>query len=207
MGLAIFLPAGSFNFPQAWWYLVIFFGGVVFISIYIFINDKHLLQSRLKVGSAAEKRKVQKWVQGVAAIGFIGMYILAGFDRHFKWSNVPLWLSIVSNFFVLFSMILFFLVFRINSFLSATIEVQGGQHVISDGPYAIVRHPMYSAALILFMFTPLSLGTYWALLMFPLMIAVLVLRSMDEEAALKQELKGYEDYCKKVKHRMIPFVY
>jgi protein-S-isoprenylcysteine O-methyltransferase Ste14 len=104
-------------------------------------------------------------------------------------------------------MLLFFLVFKTNTYLSATIETQKEQQVISNGQYAIVRHPMYSAALLLFMFTPLALDSYWALLSFPLMVVVLILRSIDEEQALKEELQGYEEYCKKVKYRLIPFIY
>jgi protein-S-isoprenylcysteine O-methyltransferase Ste14 len=207
MSLALFLPAGTIHFTQAWWYLAIFFGGVVTISIYIFINDKHLLQSRLKAGATAEKRKVQKLVQSIASIGFIAVYIIAGFDHRYHWSDVPLWLSMFSVAFVMLAMLLFFLVFKTNTYLSATIETQKEQQVISNGPYAIVRHPMYSAALLLFMFTPLALDSYWALLSFPLMVVVLILRSIDEEQALKEELQGYEEYCKKVKYRLIPFIY
>ena len=207
MCLAIFFPAGSIRYPEAWYYLLIFFTGVIAISIYIFITDKGLLQSRLKAGATAEKRPVQKWVQGLASIGFLGMYVLAGLDHRFQWSSVSSWLVIVSDVILVFTMLMFFFVFRKNSYLSAVVEVQNGQRVIDDGPYGMVRHPMYSAALLLFVFSPLSLASFWALLSLPLMILVLVLRSLDEEEALKTELPGYSGYCKRVRYRLIPWIF
>jgi len=207
MGLALFVPGGTIHYGLAWWYLIIFLGGVLFISGYIYINDKRLLQSRLKVGSVAEQRKVQKLVQAIAGMGFIGIYVIAGFDYRYHWSNMPLVISIISDGFIILTMVFFFAVFKMNTYLSATIEVQKDQQVVDRGPYAIVRHPMYSAALLLFVFTPLALGSYWALTAVPLMIAVLVVRAIDEENALKKELAGYAEYCKKVKYRLIPFLF
>ena len=207
MGLALFVPGGTIHYGLAWWYLIIFLGGVLFISGYIYINDKRLLQSRLKVGSVAEQRKVQKLVQAIAGMGFIGIYVIAGFDYRYHWSNMPLVISIISDGFIILIMVFFFAVFKMNTYLSATIEVQKDQQVVDRGPYAIVRHPMYSAALLLFVFTPLALGSYWALTAVPLMIVVLVVRAIDEENALKKELAGYAEYCKKVKYRLIPFLF
>ncbi|MGZ3951700.1 MAG: methyltransferase family protein [Flavisolibacter sp.] len=207
MCLAIFLPAGTIHYIEAWYYLLIFFAGVLAISIYIFINDKRLLQSRLKAGAAAEKRLFQKWVQGLASVGFLGMYLLAGFDHRFQWSHVPSWLIVMSDVMVVIAMLLFFIVFRKNSYLSAVVEVQKGQRVINDGPYGVVRHPMYSGALVLFAFSPLGLASFWALVTLPLMILVLVLRSLDEEKALKSELPGYSEYCRKVRYRLIPWIF
>ncbi|MGZ3879927.1 MAG: methyltransferase family protein [Flavisolibacter sp.] len=207
MCLAIFLPAGTIHYIEAWFYLLIFFAGVIVISIYIFINDKRLLQSRLKAGAAAEKRLFQQWVQGLASVGFLGMYLLAGFDHRFQWSHVPPWLIFIADVMLVIAMLLFFIVFRKNSYLSAVVEVQKGQRVINDGPYGVVRHPMYSAALLLFAFSPLGLASFWALVTLPLMILVLVLRSLDEEKALKSELPGYSEYCRKVRYRLIPWIF
>ena len=207
MGLALFVPAGTIHYRLAWWYLIIFLGGTLFISGYIYVNDKRLLQSRLKVGSVAEKRKLQKLIQTIAGVGFIGIYVIAGFDYRFHWSNMPFVISIISDGFIILTMVFFFAVFKMNTYLSATIEIQKDQQVVERGPYAIVRHPMYSTALLLFVFTPLALGSYWALTALPLMIAVLVLRAIDEENALKKELTGYTEYCKKVKYRLIPFLF
>jgi protein-S-isoprenylcysteine O-methyltransferase Ste14 len=207
MGLSIFIPAGTLYYEQAWLYLTIFFGGVLIITVYIFIKDKNLLQSRLKVGSIAEKRKVQKIIQGIASIGFIGMYIISGFDQRYQWSDLPKWLWVFSDVMLISAMIFIFIIFKKNTFLSATIEVKEHQQIVTNGPYSIVRHPMYSAAILLFIFTPLALDSYWALLTLPLMIMVLVLRSLDEERVLNEELKGYIDYCKKVRYRLIPYIW
>ncbi|MCX6304001.1 MAG: isoprenylcysteine carboxylmethyltransferase family protein [Bacteroidetes bacterium] len=207
MGLSIFIPPGTLHYNQAWYYLVIFFGGALIITVYVFINDKNLLQSRLQVGSMAEKRRAQKIIQGIASAGFIGMYIISGFDQRCKWSDVPGWLWIFSDALLISAMILLFVIFRKNTSLSATIEVKEQQQIVTDGPYSVVRHPMYSAAVLLFLFTPLSLGSYWALLTLPLMIMVLILRSLDEEKVLREELHGYTDYCKKVRYRLIPCIW
>lgn len=207
MGLALFLPAGTTHYPEAWRYLVIFFGGVLAISIYLVTKDRRLLQSRLAVGPTAEKRKAQKWIQGAASVGFIGVYILSGFDYRFHWSGVPKWFSVLSDVFIIVSMIFFFIVFKKNTYLSATVEVQEQQRVITGGPYAVVRHPMYTAALLLFLFTPFALNSCYALLTFPLMFLVLVFRCLDEEQALKKDLAGYEAYCQKVQYRLIPYIF
>jgi protein-S-isoprenylcysteine O-methyltransferase Ste14 len=207
MCLAIFLPAGTIHYPEAWSYLAIFFAGVIGISIYIFRNDKALLKSRLNGGATAEKRSLQKVVQAVASLGFLGLYIIAGFDHRFHWSYIPQWVAIVSDVALVFTMLLFFIVFKKNSYLSAVEEVQEGQKVIDDGPYSIVRHPMYSTALLLFAFSPLSLASYWGLLTLPLMFTVLVFRCLDEEKLLKNELPDYNEYCSRVRYRLIPFLF
>lgn len=138
---------------------------------------------------------------------FYAVYILSGIDFRFHWSNVSQWLCVLADLFLILAMSFFFVVFKKNTYLNATIEVQDHQQVISEGPYTIVRHPMYSATLLLFMFTPLALGSYYALITFPLMILVLVLRCLDEEKALKKDLPDYESYCKRVKYRLVPFIY
>ncbi len=207
MSLAIMLPAATIYYWQAWCYLAVFFIGVSIITIYIFLHDKSLLQSRLKVGTIAETRKAQKIIQAFASLGFIGMYIVAGFDYRYQWSGMPPIIWIAADGMLILTWALFFVIFKKNTFLSATIEVQQHQHIITDGPYAVVRHPMYAAAILLFIFTPLALGSLWALLSLPLMIIVLVLRCLDEEKALTQQLQGYTAYCKKVPFRLIPFLW
>ena len=137
MYLAIFLPSGSIYYPEAWSYLAIFFAAVIGISLYIFRNDKALLQSRLKGGATAEKRSLQKLVQAVASLGFVGLYIIAAFDHRFHWSHVPQWVVIAPDLVLLFTMLLFFIVFKKNSYLSAVIEVQEGQKILMTGPTAL----------------------------------------------------------------------
>ncbi len=207
MALALFLPAGTMRWAQAWVFLTIFFGGSGFITIWIFLRDKPLLASRLSAGPTAEKRPAQKVIQGFASIGFLAMLLLPAFDRRFGWSAVPDWLSIPAMVAVAVAMLLFFIVYRANSFLSATIEVQGGQRVVSDGPYAIVRHPMYSAALLLFLATPVALGSWVGLAALPVMLPALVFRALDEEAMLRKDLAGYGEYCMKVRYRLVPFLW
>ena len=207
MGLAIFLSAGTLHFPAAWIYLALFFIPVTAITVFIFNRDKDLLQRRMHVGPVAETRKAQKIIQSFAAVGFIGMYIVSGLDRRFGWTTVPLWLMRGGEILMLIAMYFLFLVFRRNSFLSALIEVDREQTVITDGPYAIVRHPMYAAALLLFIATPFALGSFAALIFFPLMFAVLMLRCLDEEKMLRRELNGYTAYCDSVPYRLIPFIW
>lgn len=207
LGLALFLTAGTLHWVQAWCWLALFFGGCILITVYIYRNDKALLLSRLKAGPAAEQRTRQKILQGIASLGFAALFIVPGFDRRFRWSEVPAGLVITALGFVAVSMVLFFIVYRANSFLSATVEVQGGQRVVSDGPYAVVRHPMYSAALLLFLATPLALGSWSALLALPVLTLALALRALDEEALLRVELQGYDDYCRKVRFRLVPYIW
>lgn len=207
MCVMLFLPAKTFEYLQAWIYIIIFFASILIITIYIFIKDKQLLKSRLKVGSVSEKRISQKIIQGFASAGFIGMYVISGFDYHYKWSHIPNFLWISADVMLTIAMLFMFLVFKFNTYLSATIEVQNNQRVITNGPYRFVRHPMYSAAILLFFSTPIALGSFWALIVFPLMLTVLIFRCIDEEKLLINQLNGYKDYCLKTKYRLIPFVW
>jgi protein-S-isoprenylcysteine O-methyltransferase Ste14 len=207
MGLMLFLPARTTGYPQAWVYLALFFTGVSVITVYIYLYDKPLLLSRIRVGTVAEKRISQKIIQSFASLGFIGMYVISGLDYRYGWSGVSPEIGMIADGVVVLSLVLMFRVFRKNSFLSAIIEVQGNQQVITDGPYRIVRHPMYSAALLLFAASPPALGSCWALLTFPLMTVVLALRCLDEEKMLKEQLSGYSDYCRKTRYRLIPVVW
>jgi protein-S-isoprenylcysteine O-methyltransferase Ste14 len=205
MGLALFLPAMSFRYPLAWIYLLLFFGASAAITVYLFFFDKNLLQKRLGAPTS-EPRAVQKIIQIIAGLVFISIYVVAAFDFRCRWSSVPLWLSYFSDAMLVLSFAILFWVFRENTFLSMTIEVQKNQRVISTGLYAVVRHPMYSAASVLMLFTPLALGSYWALILSVCLVVVIYFRAIDEEKVLKESLTGYEDYCKKVKYRIIPFV-
>jgi protein-S-isoprenylcysteine O-methyltransferase Ste14 len=207
MGLAIFLPAGSLQYPQAWIYLTIFFVLVLWITLYLFLFDKHLLKSRLAAGPVAEPTLTQKVIQSGAALAFLGIYILSGFDRRYQWSIVPRSISILSDVFCGLAFVFLFYVFKQNTFLSATIEVQDRQQVITTGLYSIVRHPMYTGAIILMVFTPLALGSLWGLAPSMILTIVISIRAIDEEHKLSADLAGYKEYCTKVKYRLIPYIF
>ena len=207
MGVALLVSYGSLNYELAWLYLILFFVCVTGITVYLFLFDKHLLKSRLAAGPIAETRTAQKIIQSVAGLSFLAIYILSALDYKNKWSNVPLWFSYASDVFCVLAFVLLFYVFKQNTFLNATIEVQEKQEVISTGLYGIVRHPMYTGAFILLVLTPIALGSYYGLLPVLILIAVIIYRAIDEEKELKQNLLGYKEYCQKVKYRLIPFVF
>lgn len=207
MGVALFVSYGSLNYELAWLYLILFFICVTGITVYLFLFDKHLLKSRLAAGPVAETRTKQKIIQSVAGLSFLAIYILSALDYKNKCSNVPLWFSYSSDAFCVLAFVLLFYVFKQNTFLSATIEVQENQEVISTGLYGIVRHPMYTGAFILLLFTPMALGSYYGLLPVLILFAVIIYRAIDEEKELKQNLPGYKEYCRKVKYRLIPYVF
>ena len=207
MGTALFVPYGSFSYHLAWLYLFVFIVSVIAITVYLFLFDKHLLRSRLAAGPVAETRTTQKVIQSVAGLAFPGIFVLSAFDHKNKWSDVPLLFSYVADLFCVLAFVFLFYVFKQNTFLSATIQVQEKQQVISTGLYGIVRHPMYTGAFILLLFTPIALGSYYGLLPVLVLIAVIIYRAFDEEEELKQNLVGYKAYCEKVKYRLIPFIF
>lgn len=207
MGVALFLPNMSFRYGLAWLYLAVFFLSVAVITIYIFRYDKGLLGSRLAVGPVAEQRIAQKVIQGIASLLFIAIFVLSSFDHRFGWSYPPPWLSYVATGLIVVSFVLLFRVFRENTFLSATIQVQEGQAVVSTGLYGVVRHPMYSGAMLLMLFTPIALGSFWGVIPALLLLVVIVFRAVDEERVLMINLEGYAAYCQKVKYRFIPYLF
>jgi protein-S-isoprenylcysteine O-methyltransferase Ste14 len=207
MGFAIFLPAGSFKYPLAWIYLTIFFALVLLITLYLFLFDKHLLKSRLAAGPVAEPTRTQKIIQSLAALAFLAIYITSGFDHRYHWSTMLPLISFLADLGCAGAFVFLFIVFRQNTYLSATIEVQEQQKVISTGLYAIVRHPMYTGALALMLFTPLALGSCRGLAPSILLAVLIAIRAVDEEHKLSADLPGYKDYCKKVKFRLIPHIF
>jgi protein-S-isoprenylcysteine O-methyltransferase Ste14 len=205
--LALFLPAGSLNYWQAWTYWLIFFMSVYAISAYFLKKDLNLIANRLKTGPSAEKEISQKLANSLITIFFILLILIPPFDHRFQLSNVPSFLVLAADVFVVLGLLIVFMVFKENSFTSAVIEVNQGQKVISTGPYAVVRHPMYAGALLMLLFTPLALGSFWGLLAFIPMLLVISLRVIEEEKFLWKNLSGYGEYCKKVRHRLIPFIW
>ncbi|MFD0678291.1 MULTISPECIES: methyltransferase family protein [unclassified Paenibacillus] len=200
----LFLPAGSFNFWEAWIYFVIFLGSTFVINGYFLKRDPELIERR---SNAKEKEKEQKIFQTISGISFVGLLVLPGLDYRFDWSNVPLFIVFVADVIVLLGFSIVFLVFKENSYTSAIIEVNENQKVISTGPYALVRHPMYTGAMFIILFTPLALGSIWAVIPSITIIIFIVLRLLNEEKVLLKELKGYEEYCKKTRYHLIPFIW
>jgi protein-S-isoprenylcysteine O-methyltransferase Ste14 len=207
LALALFLPAGSLRFWQAWVYLADFAGCTILITAYLMRNDRELLSRRVRGGPTAETQKSQQVIQGLASLFFIALYILPGLDYRFHWSHVAPVVSWVADAFVALGFYIVFLVFRENSYTSATIEVSGEQQVISSGPYAVVRHPMYAGAFLLLLATPLALGS-WVSIPLPIpVILVIIVRLLDEEKFLSANLSGYEAYRQKVRYRLLPYVW
>lgn len=207
LALALFLPAGSLRFWQAWAHLAVFAACTILITAYLIRNDRELLAGRVQAGPIAETQRTQQLIQSLASLLFIGLFIVPGLDFRFGWSNVPPVVSLVSAGIVALGFYVVFLVFRENTYTRATIEVSAGQKVITTGPYAIVRHPMYGGALLLIIFTPLALGSWVALTCSILLILVIGVRLLDEEKFLKANLSGYEEYCQRVHYRLVPLVW
>lgn len=207
LGLLLFFPAGTLNYWQAWVYITIFFISAGAITLYLFRKDTALLRRRLTAGPGGEKEKTQKVIQSIAQLAFMAFYLLSGFDHRYAWSNVPMPVVIAGDILVACGFYIVFMVFKENTFTSATIEVDNGQRVISTGPYHIVRHPMYSGALVMLIGTPIALGSWWGLIAFIFITAVITWRLVDEEKFLSANLHGYTEYCSKVRSRIIPGIF
>lgn len=199
-----FIPAGSLDYWQAWAYIATLLLPAAFAVSYFLKHDPELLRRRMEM---KEKEGAQKKIVGVSGILFLIGFLLPGFDFRYGWSSVPVWLVLLSDLAVLCCYLMVFLVFRENSYASRVIKVEKGQKVISTGPYSFVRHPMYLGVMAMYLFTPLALGSYWALPAFLPIVPLLVIRIQNEEEVLRRELKGYSAYCKKTRYRLIPHVW
>jgi protein-S-isoprenylcysteine O-methyltransferase Ste14 len=207
LALALFIPAGSLGYWQAWVYLADFAACTVLITGYLVRYDPKLLASRVQAGPVAETQKSQQVIQGFASLFFIAVYIVSGLDYRFQWSHMPPLVSLVSDGFVALGFFIVFLVFRENSYTSAIIEVSDEQKLVESGPYSVVRHPMYSGAFIIVIFTPLALGS-WVAVLFPLpLILFIVIRLLEEEKYLVTNLSGYAEYRQKVHYRLVPYIW
>lgn len=207
MGLLLFLSAGLVVYWQAWVYLSIFLGASHLITLYLLRRDPALLERRMRGGPTAEKRAPQKLIMLGASAGFVALLVVPALDRRFGWSEVPLGLVIAGDLLVLTGFYFIFLVYRENTYSSATIEVAEGQSVVSSGPYAVVRHPMYASALLYLIGTPLALASYRGLLALGAMTPFLIWRLLDEEQLLARDLPGYREYQQRVRYRLVPFVW
>ncbi len=207
LALALFLSAGSISFWQAWLFLAVWTVTVSLITAYLVKYDQKLLASRVQAGPVAETQKIQQIIQSLASLFFIGLFIVPGLDFRNHWSSVSPILSVISDGFVILGFYIVFLVFKENSYTSATIEVADEQKVVTTGPYSIVRHPMYAGATLLLLFTPVALGSLVAI-PFPWpLILVVVFRLREEEKFLAANLSGYEAYRQKVRYRLVPYIW
>jgi protein-S-isoprenylcysteine O-methyltransferase Ste14 len=207
MSLLLFIPAGTIHYWQAWMYLSIFTGASLLTTVYLQKRDPALLARRLRGGPSAEKRLTQRIIMLFTSIGFIALLVISALDHRFGWSDVPIVVVVAGDLLVATGFYFIFLVYRENTFTSATIEVAENQTVISTGPYAIVRHPMYASASLYLLGTPLALGSYYGLLAVALVVPFLIWRLYDEERFLARNLPGYSEYQQRVRHRLLPFLW
>ena len=207
MALLLFVAAGTVHYWQAWVYLSIFTGASVLTTLYLMTKDPALLERRMSGGPTAEKQLAQKFIMLCTSISFIALLVVPAFDHRFGWSTVPLGGVVAGDVLVAIGFYFTFLVYRENTFASATIEVAENQKVISTGPYALVRHPMYASASLYLLGTPLALGSFFGLVPIAAMMPFLIWRLFDEECFLARNLPGYTEYQKRVKHRLVPFVW
>jgi protein-S-isoprenylcysteine O-methyltransferase Ste14 len=207
MGLLLFVPAGTVHYWQAWVYLSIFMGASALTTLYLLRTDPALLERRISGGPTAEKRPAQRLIMLGTSISFIALLVVPALDHRFAWSAVPLGVVVAGDVLVVVGFGLIVRVYQENTFSSATIEVAENQRVISTGPYAIVRHPMYASALLYLVGMPLALGSYWGLVPLAAMMPLLIWRLLDEERFLANDLAGYTEYQKRVRHRLVPFVW
>ena len=204
VGLLLFLSAGSLSYSGGWRLIGLLFGPMLIAGLVMFVKNPAFLEKRL---DAKEKQATQKGVLAFSGLMFVASFVLAGLDWRFGWSRMPVPVIIVASVLFLAAYGLYAEVMRENAYLSRTIQVEEGQKVVDTGLYGIVRHPMYSATVLLFPAMPLVLGSWYALIPMAFYPVIIIVRLLDEEKLLTRELPGYEAYKKKVKYRLIPFIW
>ena len=204
IGILLFLPAGTFDYWNAWLFMGILFIPMFFTGIALMIKNPKLLEKRLR---AKEQQPEQSFVIKISGSMFVMGFVIAGLNFRFQWIVLPDWILWVSVIIFLLSYLLYAEVLRENAYLSRTVEVQDGQKVIDTGLYRIVRHPMYSVTIILFLSMPLVLGSVISFAIFLTYPIIIAKRIGNEEAVLEKGLEGYAEYKKKVKYKVIPFVW
>ena len=204
VGLLVFLPAGTLQYANGWLFMWLLFLPMLIAGFVMLAKAPDFLKKRLDV---KEKQGTQKGVVALSGLMFIAGFVVAGLDFRFSWSYMPPWVVIAAAVLFLIAYALYAEVMRENAFLSRTIKVEEGQAVVDTGLYGIVRHPMYSVTILLFMMIPLILGSWYALIVFAFYPAIIITRLKDEEELLTRELPGYAEYKGKVKYRLIPFIW
>ena len=204
IALFILLPAWRWDYWQGWLYMLILFFPMFFVLAYLLKNDPALLERRMHT---REKETAQRRIVGLSLLYFLVVFTMPGFDVRFGWSNVPPWVSLVADVFVFAGYMTFVWTLVTNSYLSRVVEVNAGQKVISTGPYAIVRHPMYAGIIVMYIASPVALGSFWAAIPALFIVPLLVARIRNEEQVLLRDLPGYAEYTQKVKYRLLPGVW
>ena len=204
VGGLVFLPAGTLSFPNGWLLMGVLFIPMLLMGVVMFFRAPDLLRKRL---NHKEKQGEQKAVVSLSALMFLCSFVVSGLDFRFGWSAMPKWLIVLSAVLFLAGYAMYAEVLRENAYLSRTVEVQAGQKVISTGLYGVVRHPMYSATLLMFLSMPLILGSWWGFVIQLVYPALIIVRLQAEERLLVQELDGYAEYRQKVKYRLLPGIW
>jgi protein-S-isoprenylcysteine O-methyltransferase Ste14 len=207
MGLALFGAAGTLSFWQGWAFLGEYAAASLLISIWLAWRDPALLERRLKGGPTAEAEPRQQLIMSFATLAFVALIVVPGLDHRFGWSRMPTPVVFIGDAMVAGGFFLVWLVFRQNSFTASTVQVAQGQNLVDTGPYALVRHPMYTASLVMMLGIPLALASWWGIAAFAALKLVVVWRLLDEEALLTRELPGYPAYRARVRFRLAPGVW
>jgi protein-S-isoprenylcysteine O-methyltransferase Ste14 len=207
IGLALFWPAGTFDYWQAWVFLGIFVVLSVIYTVYVGVKNPEVLRRRMNAGPTHESRPVQKVVSSGVVLTFFALLVVSGFDHRFGWSNVPTTVALVGNVLATVGLLITMVVVVQNSYAAANITVEADQTVVSTGLYGLVRHPMYFGGLVMLIGMPFALGSYWAVVIVLVDLVLLAARILDEEKALTEELTGYREYTQKVHSRLVPHVW
>jgi len=203
----VFVPAGTLHYWQGWVFVAIAMGLTTVSTVWLAVTNPAALRRRMRAGPRAEGRTVQKVLVTVLFLTSMGVMAFSAFDHWMGWSSVPAWVSVVGDVMIAVGLGSALLVVVQNSYAAATIAVEQGQTLTSDGLYGIVRHPMYSGSLVMMLGIPLALGSYWGLLIVVVGVVVLVMRILDEEKLLDAELAGYREYTRQVRYRLVPHVW
>jgi protein-S-isoprenylcysteine O-methyltransferase Ste14 len=207
MAALLFLPAGKLNYWQAWVFLAVFVSASAAVTIYLAIHDPELLDRRMRAGPVAEKEKPQKIIMCLVMMGFIGLLVIPAFDQRFGWSRVPLYVPLIGDVLIAIGFLLVFSVVKVNTYAASTIQLAENQKVVSTGPYAFVRHPMYAGSFPIIIGTPLALGSWWGLSALFVFVPTLIWRLMNEESFLRKNLPGYTEYTGRVRYRLVPYLW
>jgi protein-S-isoprenylcysteine O-methyltransferase Ste14 len=207
MSSLLFIPASTLHYWQAWTFLAVYFAWSCTITLYLMKRDPGLLERRMRGGPIAEKSTTQRIIMSYASLGFIGLIVIPALDHRYGWSHMPSYAALAGDSLLFLGWLVIFYVFKENTFSSATIELASEQRVVTTGPYALVRHPMYAGALLMLAGIPIALGSWWGLLVFVAMLPALVWRLIDEERFLARNLQGYLKYQDEVRYRLVPRVW